>query len=439
MHKRKMIYLCVIFQINLSIQSMKCKFFFLAVLFLTITNSCDNNDSIVPDPEYGWGITMAGNDPEERTWPDLSENYWEYSFNLTKHDEGSVGLRFTGEFPKVNTRFFNITIYSDRTTERFGSIEDFNIEPESGSGNPFNREGVTGSNYFEINAIPNTADASKYKNCIVFPANTERLTVLLRIYFNDIDHGADFGGVDLPKITYFDTKSGQDIGEAPRAKSLYYTRFMGIMSRIPLIQSQPKLYFTLAPNVLYQNGPTGYVTTANRMHKDSMLMFRFIPPVHPNSIAENATADVRYWSICIGDTTTFTLTTLVDRTVIKDDKGYVNVVIADPSNSNFADIKAKAAQMKINLVEWSVEKYGEPLMAFYRQMYIRPDFEYSVQKMTPFPRLNELGQPDSNDTTPGTEQLANFKLGEHGPFGYKKHVSFFMEDAFKIEDIRPQY
>lgn len=408
----------------------------LVLLGMMIT-SCDNDT--VPAPEYGWGKTMAGNDPEERTWPDLSENYWEYTFNLSKHSEGTVGLRFTGQFPNVDTRFFNLTIYSDRTTERLGSIEDFNIEPESGSKNPFRQDGVMGSNYFEINAIPNTADASKYKNTIVFPANTERITVLLRIYFNDIDHGADFGGVGLPKITYFDVNTGKDIAEAPRSKSLYYTRFMGIMSRVPLIKPRPKLYFTLAPNVLYQNGPTGYVTTANRMHKDSTLMLRFIPPVHPNSVADNETSDVRYWSICVGDTTTFTLATLVDRTVLKDENGYVNVMLVDPETNNYAAVRSKAAQLKINLVEWSVEKYGEPLMIFYRQMYIRPGYEYSVQKIVPFPRLNEQGQPDTNDTTPGQEQLANLVLGHHGPFGYKKNSSFFLDDNFKLEDIRPQY
>ena len=419
---------------------MKCYFLALSLFFTAaMICSCEKNNSIVPDPEYGWGKTMAGNDPEERTWPDLSENYWEYTFNLGNHTEGSVGLRIKGEFPNVNTRFFNLTIYSDRTTQRLGSIEDFNIVPENGSQNPFKQDGITGSNYFEINVIPNTANVSDYKNTIVFPANIERVTMLLRIYFNDINHEADFGGVELPEITYFDISTGKDIGKAPRAKSLYYTRFMGIMSRIPLIKSQPKLYFTLAPNVLYQNGPTGYVTTANRMHKDSLLMFRFIPPVHPNSISENSTADVRYWSVCIGDTTTYTLTTLVDRTVIKDADGYVNVMIADPDNSNFSTIKTKATQMKINLVEWSVAKYGEPMMAFYRQMYIRPNYQYSVQNIVSFPRLNELGQPDPTDTTPGVTQLANFVLGNHGPFGYKKNVSFFLDDNFKLGDIRPPY
>lgn len=413
---------------------------FLSTVFaMIIMTSCNNSEDIVPNPEYGWGKVMAGNDPEERTWPDLSENYWEYTFNLSKYPAGSVGLRFSGEYPKTDTRFFNITMYSDRTTARIGSIEDFNIEPESGSQNPFQKEGVSGANFFEVNVIPNTADASKYKNAIVFDAQTERITALLRIYFNDIDHGADFGGVEPPKITYFDTNTGKDIGEAPRAKSLYYLRFSGIISRVPLLKSQPKLYFTLAPNVLYQNGPTGYVTTANRMHRDSTLMFRFIPPVHPNSIAENKTADVRYWSICVGDTTTFTLATLVDKAALKDSKGYVNILIADPDNADFAAIKAKAEQMKINLIEWNVKTYGEPLMAFYRQMYIREGFEYSVQKINSFPRLDENHQPDPTDTTPNASQLANFVLGEHGPFGSKKNVSFFLDENFKLEDIRPQY
>lgn len=401
--------------------------------------SCENNDGIVPAKEYGWGKTMAGNDPHERTWPDLSENYWEYTFNLSKYAEGSIGLRFKGVYPEVDTRFFNITLYSDRTTARLGSIEDFNILPQSGSANPFLTEGTTGTNRFEVNAIPATADATKYANTIVFPDNTERVTVLLRIYFNDIDHAADFGGVPLPEITYFDINTGQELGQAPRAKSLYYARFMGVISRVPTIRSQPKLYFTLAPNLLYANGPTGYVTTANRMHVDSLLMFRFIPPVHPESMAGNNEADVRYWSICLGDTTTFTPSTLVDRKVVKDAGGYANFMIVDPGNTNMSAIKAKAAQMKINLLEWSVAKYGQPLMIFYRQMYIRPGYEYSVQKLKSFPRLDENGQIDTSDTKPGADQLANMVLKEHGPFGKKENVSFFLDENFKLEDIRPQY
>lgn len=416
------------------------KHYFRLLTFLVLTSvisSCNNDDSIVPRPEYGWGKTMAGNDPAETTWPDFSENYWEYTFNLSKYPTGSIGLRIAGQFPNVDTRFFNLTAYSDVTTEPYGSIEDFKIVPEDGSQNPFTKDGVAGSNYFEINVIPNTVDSSKYKNIITFPpSTTPRITFLLRIYFNGIDHGTDFGGVALPKITYFDTTTGKDIAEAPRAKSLYYVRFMGIMSRVPAIKSQPVMAFTLAPSILYKNGPTGYVTTANRMHQDSILMFRFIPPTYPKTVSENLTADVRYWSISVGDTATYTHTTLVDKTTLVDDKGYVNVIIADPNNSNFSTIKDKAASMKINLVEWDVKKNGEPLMAFYRQMHIRSDYAYSVQKITSFPRLNHLGQPDPSDTTPGRDQLANFVLGQHGPFGYKKNVSFFLNSSFKLEDIR---
>lgn len=414
---------------------MKHYLLILTVLLFGITaiSSCDSNDGIAPDPEYGWGKTMAGNDPEERTWPDLSENYWEYTFNLSKYAEGSVGLRFTGTYPTVDTRFFNITIYSDRTTEMLASIEDFNIDPESGSANPFSDAGVTGTNYFEVNAIPSTADGSKYKNPIEFPAGTERVTVLLRIYFNSLDHAHDFGGVALPEITYFDVNTGKDLGKAPRAKSLYYTRFMGVISRVPQIRPQPLLHFTLAPNMLYPNGPTGYVTSVNRMHVDSTLMFRFIPPTHPETIAGNRSANVRYWSICLGDTTTFTAATLTDKMALKDNNGHVNFLIVDPENSNFAAIKAKATQMKVNLMEWSVKSYGEPLMVFYRQMYIHENYGFSVKKITPYSQLDDNGQA----VPISWEHLANLVLGEYGPLGRKENVSFFLDTNFKLEDIRP--
>lgn len=413
------------------------KYYSLLLLLVSFCiTSCSDNNDIVPAPEYGWGKTMKGNDPNEITWPDLSENYWEYTLNLEKHPKGKVGLRFKGEFPNVDTRFFNFTLYSDRTTERLSSIEDFNIEPNSGDQNPFKQDGITGNHYFEVNAIPNTADGSKFKNVITFPESTERLTVLLRIYFNSIDHGADFGGVTLPELVLFDVETGEEIGKAQRAKSLYYIRFAGTISRVPAIESRKPMVFTLAPNVLYGNGPTGYVTSVNRMHKDSTLMFRFIPPRQPNKVSENLTADVRYWSICIGDTTTHTPATLVDKAVVKSDDGYVNFMIVDPTNEKYSEIKAKAQSMKINVINWEVKKYGEPLMIFYRQMYINPNFAYSVQKITPYPELNSQGQPDPSLSPIGPKNLAHIVLGEHGPSGLKHPVSLFLSDQFNYGYMR---
>lgn len=408
----------------------------LYILLIAATLTSCSNDTIVPEVSYGWGKAMAGNDPDETTWPDLSENYWEFTLNLEKYPKGKVGLKFTGQYPTANARFFNFTLYSDRSTQRLASIEDFNITPNEGSLNPFAQDGVSGANYYEVYALPATASLSGYQNVMTFPENTERLTILLRIYFNSIDHAADFGGVATPKITVIDLESGKELGEAPRAQSLYYIRFAGIMSKVPLITTSPYLVFTLAPDVLYSNGPTGYVTAVNRIQKDSALMFRFIPPTYPKKVSENKTADVRYWSICIGDTTTHTPYTLVDRTVTKSDDGYVNVMIVDSSIPNYNEVKAKAEQLKINLVSWDVAKHGEPLMLFYRQMYINPAFEYSVKKIVPYPELNEMGQPDASLSPIQPNNMAHIVLGEHGPSGRKQPISYFLSSAFTYSDMR---
>lgn len=411
--------------------------FIITVWILSFTiSSCSENSSIVPDPEYGWGTVMAGNDPDETTWPDYSENYWEFTVNFGKYDAGTVGLKITGQFPNTDTRFFNLTLYSDSTTERFSSIEDFNIVPDEGSQNPFMQEGVSGSNYFTLHVLPDTANAANYANPVVFPVGTERVTMLLRIYFNSTEHAWDFGGVDLPKVVLVDLATGQELGEAPRGQSLYYIRFGSVISRVPQLTSQKKMVFTLAPNVLYGNGPTGYLTSTNRMHRDSLLLFRFIPPHYPASVGENITADVRYWSLCTGDTLTYTRHTLADKVVQKTDDGFVNFMIVDPSVNNYAEIKTKAQQMKINVMEWDIDSFGEPLFIFYRQMYINTSYEYSIMNIESYPPLNDMGQPDQSLADIGPQNIANYVLGDYGPCGQKLPGTYFLSDEFSYADMR---
>ncbi len=379
---------------------------------------------------------MAGNDPDEITWPDLSENYWEYTLDVSEHP--NAGLRFKGQFPNVNTRFFNITLYDDNKTTRLGSMEDFNITPNDGNQNPFVTENVSGKQYFEVNAVPdNTPSSVKngLKNVLEFPAATGRLCILLRIYFNSTDHEADFGGVDMPEIMLFDTSTGEELGKAPRAESQYYEKFSAIAKMIPLLKSQKALVFTLAPNVLYSNGPTGYVSSANRIRPDSVLLFRFIPPVHPEGIADSRSADVRYWSICVGDTATYTVATLADRTIEKSDDGYANFMIIEKTTPDFAQIVAKAKGMKINIVEWDNKKSGAGLMIFYRQMYIRDGFEYSVQTIPAYPPLNDLGIPDASVPIK-PENMAHIRLGEHGPCGLKLPAAVVLSPDFECQHMR---
>lgn len=397
----------------------------------------DNDQNLSPeDPsKYGWGKTMAGNNPEEITWPDLCENYWEYTLDVTLSP--NVGLRFKGEFPKIDTRFFNITLYDDASTQRITSIEDYNIIPDNGGINPFEVVGVTGKSTFEVNAVPSgTSDASKdkLKNILIFPKDTKRLCVLLRIYFNSTDHKEDFGGVELPEIVLFDLETGKELGKAVRAKSEYYQKFSAITKFIPRLTSQKALIFTLAPDVLYSNGPTGYVSSANRILPDSVLLFRFFPPHNPSNVAENRTADVRYWSICVGDTATYTRATIPDHKALKSTDGYVNVMIIEKTTPNYNRITAKAASMNINVIDWDNKTMGEGLMIFYRQMNIKEGYKHSVQRIPVYPPLSN-GIP--NVSVPiKPENMAHLLLGEYGPSGLKLPAEFILSESFGYQHMR---
>ncbi len=396
----------------------------------SITLSCSKDDNNTPpapvdttEAKAAWGGVMQGNDPDEKTWPDLSENYWFYPMDVAGN--ANTGLRITGQFPNVDARFFNITVYNDNTMQRITSIEDFNIIPNDNSRNPFNENGVSGSNYFEVNIVPEGSKTSGLKNVLTFPAGMQKISLLLRIYFNSTEHDGSFGGVELPQLTFFDLSSGKDTKAAQRTTSFYYTYFAAFVNAIPTLKAQQAMVFTLAPNTAYGNGPTGYVSAANRITQNNALFFRFIPPTHPSldDVATNRTADVRYWSICVGDTSTYTPYTIFDRNVVKDGE-YVNFMIVTKNDANLAALRIKAQALNINLVEWDIEKHGEPMMVFYRQMYINPDFAYSVLAnnastgITPYPPLNGLGIPDQTlQPYPSNANVAHKVLGQHGPYG----------------------
>ena len=268
-----------------------------------------------------------------------------------------------------------------------------------------------------------------------FPASTERVSILLRIYFNTTDHGGDFGGVDLPEIVFFDANTGKETGKAVRAESGYYEACKKIVAAIPPLQASPVLVFTLAPDLMYSNGPTGYVTAANRLKTGEALLFRFMPPAYPENISQNKDADVRYWSICVGDTLTNTPNTLPDRRIVKSDDEYVNFIILEKRDPDLEAIKAKAADMKINVIVWDGAKFGEPMMVFYRQMYIRSGYKYSVQNIPAFPPLNSLGLPDATaEIKP--ENMAHVSLGEHGPSGVKMPSAAILQESFDYAMMR---
>lgn len=110
-------------------------------------------------------------------------------------------------------------------------------------------------------------------------------------------------------------------------------------------------------------------------------------------------------------------------------------MVIEKRTPGYDAVVAKAKSMNINVITWDGVKYGEPLMVFYRQMYIRSDFEYSVKKVPSYPPLNEMGLPDSSAPIKA-ENMAHNVLGEHGPCGLKLPAEFVLSDYFSYDYMR---
>ena len=62
-------------------------------------------------------------------------------------------------------------------------------------------------------------------------------------------------------------------------------------------------------------------------------------------------------------------------------------MIIEKTTVNYDAIVTKAKDMKINVITWENAKYGASLMVFYRQMFIREGYTYSVKNIKPIPSI----------------------------------------------------
>ena len=76
----------------------------------------------------------------------------------------------------------------------------------------------------------------------------------------------------------------------------------------------PQLPFMRAPlSLMYPNSPAEYLFARIKLNEGEVATFRFIPPTAPKSVSEYATADVRYWSICLGSAETYSYASIYDK------------------------------------------------------------------------------------------------------------------------------
>lgn len=419
------------------------KVFTMAVfaLFMGLFAACDDNDDsqdtpiVNPSPKEQWGKTLRGDNQTLLAFPDIFANYWEYTYSYK--DNRNIGLRLTGKFPKA--RFFNFTVYNDLTQIDASSIEDTNIQPDDNSINPYVKETDDyKANSYTVYIIPKSTPASArgdMKNICEFPDDLEMVSVFMRNYLAQQYGGDEFGGVDMPAIQAFDVTTGKDVAFPKREKCNIHEGLN--LPPMDFSTDMKPLPFMRAPlSLMYPNSPAEYLFTRIKLNEGEVATFRFIPPTAPKGVSEYPTADVRYWSICLGSKDTYSYASIYDTEMPDvDDAGFVTFIIADKNSAKLADIQAKAKANKGTYVMvWNRKDQGDGILALYRNMVINKTYAHSMRELMESVPLSAAGG-DMTGFNP-MKMLAMLAMGNWGPQGYKFSEADYLNASFDYATIR---
>ena len=414
---------------------MRKNYYLFVSLLMVLFTACENEKVNIieeyPAANDQWSVTLRGDNQSIRAYPDIFANYWEYTYSYAKNPY--VGLRLTGKFPKA--RFFNFTIYNDDTQINVSSIEDVDITPDNGNINPYV---IEADNYttegYTIHIIPASTSAAMragMNNICEFPDELATVSVFMRQYLPMQYSGDERGGTDMPAIEAFDVRTGERVNFPKHEASFIYN--IPDIAVDEFSSASRALPFMRAPlNLFYPNAPAEYLFTRIQLNADSVAMFRFIPPVAPVSVSEYPTADVRYWSICLGASSTLSYVSIYDKEMQKcDAEGFVNFIVAAKDSPNLAALQEKAAANDgTYLLVWDCESWGKNILALYRNMVINENYNHSMRK-----QMESVSTDDMSQFNPLT-MIAMLAMGNWGPQGYRFSESEYLNDSFNYALIR---
>lgn len=408
----------------------KISFLALAVCAMLGFTSCEKNDT--PDPVEGknlWGDVLRGDDMQLQFYPDHFAFYWEYTFDAVANPE--IGLIIEGEFP--NARFLSYNVYDDNEQTSFCtqnySLMDVEIEPDNGYINTFREETTATNQKYTVYVLPTDAPESIVagkENVCWFDADVEKVCTMLRYY---IPVGGVNGGVDMPSIKAIDLTTGNEVNAPERVLS-------GLRGEMEL----PSAAFTPSPTALffrapfsyaYPNGPSEYCYSRNVLETDEVIVFNFKAPSYPSSVSEFETADMRYWSVCVGNEETYTPLAISDYQTKIDANGFANYILADKNSADYAEVKRVAEEKGYNILEWDGEAWRKGVMILYRNMVFDEDYAHSMRLLDP------VGGPDVDVMSNPAKYIAVLGLGEWGATGAKVSTTQFIAAGGNIPFRQP--
>lgn len=382
--------------------------FLLSVLAILFCGACKKEE--LQSKKY-W-IENIGSRTDLPFLPDASVNYYGYSFLRKKGDK--IGIRLKAKYGYA--RYMSYNIYNNNNKSSLASLVDTDIEPDAGNLNPFTALSQPDNRNYTINILPDIPEAQSFPNKLLYHDSITNVGTFLRYYVPEINNTAN---VPLPDIEAFDLRSGKTV-EVPEPLDIDFTKFADFINTyskiidLTFLLQKPNTveFFRFSGAGLYQNFDNKYLFAPVQLYANEIIMFRFIPPSYVKNISEIPYKDVRYYSICLGDSKTYNYVTHQDYTLKIASDGFINVVIGRKDDQ----VIAKAAGL--NFIEWVPELKNNGLIV-YRNLLTKPDYMYSLTKV---PDLLE----NLNQVFNTSYLYAKTHLGDYAPSGVKMTKQQFL-------------
>ncbi len=389
-------------------------YFILAIVLV----SCQKNKTT---PLQYWQENIGSNKTVPLL-PDSNVNYFLYSFERKRGEP--IGIRIKGEYGYA--RYMSYNIYDNTTLSSVASIVDQKITPDVGSVNPYLTTvdaNATNRKYTVHIFARNTGDSSRYSNSLLYNDAIEKVGIILRYYIPKNNQYAD---VPLPEVEAFNTVSGEKVMTPIPVQKNFQESFKDKVDKISLLLSAVSFlekpidvfFYKFSGAFLYPNLDNHYLFTPITFNKEKVMMLRYKAPTFSKTNSQFGQTDVRYFSICLCNSKTYTFSTTTDTEFKIASDGFINIVIGDED----AALRAKAAGLNYIVLPPELKNNVKGLI-IYRNLLTHPDFPYSMKLV-----------PDilQNLSILNLIQLENLQaqtyLKEYAPIGKKMSKQQFLEN-----------
>ena len=367
-------------------------------------NFNNNNSSRWEGPFMGTNDTVA-----------YIPDYYAVYYYIVVKELQDLYIQINGKYGNARYMSYNIYDADVLTNTGDGSILDKEINPYCDSYNPYSAVDNGNSTNYNVNIVSNSLGLD---NELIYPPETDSLVVMLRYYVPE-DSNGEIAGVELPSIVgkKIDMSGEMDLSFAqlnpPTIDTLKLK--LTIMAEVVSTLTDSIGFWKLDSSGLLANKDNEYLIGPAICSEDQLAIIKFKPPTYNTANDITQSKDVRYWSLNIGDTETFTYNGIKDEDAIIADDGWCYVVFGRPNN----EVESKCDIMKYNYLEWNVP--SDIGIIIYRNMLGDNLFEGWLGNVPPL-TLNPLEQ--------GTvlEYLAPNFINDYGPRGIRVNVTDFLID-----------